>query len=304
MAINKRYDFVLLFDVADGNPNGDPDAGNLPRVDAETGHGLVTDVCIKRKIRNFVQIKSEEKAPNLIFVKEKSILNDTIDHAYEYLKIDLNKEPANPADGKKRNKPRTGQGSEVDQARKFMCQNYYDIRTFGAVLSTGANAWQVRGAVQLTFGRSVDPVVTLEHSITRMAVTTAVDAEKQSGDNRTMGRKFTIPYGLYRTHGFISAPLAEQTGFSEEDLNLLWEALSTMFEHDRSAARGMMATRGLYIFEHESKMGNAPTHELFDRIVVNKINEDKPARAFTDYKVAIDETWLGEKKIRLLRKVG
>lgn len=304
MAINKRYDFVLLFDVADGNPNGDPDAGNLPRVDAETGHGLVTDVCIKRKVRNFVQIKSEDKAPNLIFVKEKAILNDTIDHAYEYLKIDLTKEPANPADGKKRNKAGAGQGSEIDQARKFLCQNYYDIRTFGAVLSTGANAGQVRGAVQLTFGRSVDPVVALEHSITRMAVTTAAESEKQSGDNRTMGRKFTIPYGLYRAHGFISAPLAEQTGFSEDDLNLLWEALSTMFEHDRSAARGMMATRGLYIFEHDSKMGNVSSTELFDRVTIKRNDATKPARSFADYDVAINETGLGDKKVKLIRKVG
>lgn len=201
MSLDKRYDFVLLFDVADGNPNGDPDAGNLPRVDAESGHGLVTDVCIKRKVRNYVHMKSEDKAPNMIFVKEKAILNNTIDQAYEYLKIDLSKEPADPADGKKRNKEGTGQGGEVDKARKFLCQNYYDIRTFGAVLSTGANAGQVRGAVQFTFGRSIDPVVALEHSITRMAVTTAADAEKQSGDNRTMGRKFTIPYGLYRPTG-------------------------------------------------------------------------------------------------------
>jgi CRISPR-associated protein Csd2 len=302
MSISKRYDFVLLFDVIDGNPNGDPDAGNLPRVDAESGNGLVTDVCIKRKVRNYVQIKSEDKAPNLIFVKEKSILNDTIDKAYEYLKIDLNKEPVNPSDGKKRNKTGSGQGSEIDQARKFLCQNYFDIRTFGAVLSTGANAGQVRGAVQFTFGRSVDPVVAFEHSITRMAVTTAADAEKQSGDNRTMGRKFTIPYGLYRSHGFISASLAAQTGFSEEDLNLLWEALTSMFEHDRSAARGMMATRGLYIFEHDSKMGNAPAHELFDRITVKRKDTSKSARSFADYDVSINEDSLSG--VKLIRKVG
>ena len=251
-----------------------------------------------------MQIKSEDKAPNLIFVKEKAILNDTIDHAYEYLKIDLNKEPVNPADGKKRNKAGSGQGSEIDQARKFLCQNYYDIRTFGAVLSTGANAGQVRGAVQFTFGRSVDPIVALEHSITRMAVTTAADAEKQSGDNRTMGRKFTIPYGLYRAHGFISAPLAEQTGFSEADLSLLWEALALMFEHDHSAARGMMATRGLYIFEHNSKMGNTPAHELFDRITIKRNDENKPARSFTDYQVVINENGLKEKNVNLVRKVG
>ena len=304
MSVNNRYDFVLLFDVADGNPNGDPDAGNLPRVDAESGHGLVTDVCIKRKVRNYVQIKSEDKAPNLIFVKEKAILNNTIDQAYEYLKIDLSKEPADPADGKKRNKEGAGQGGEIDKARKFLCQNYFDIRTFGAVLSTGANAGQVRGAVQFTFGRSVDSVVALEHSITRMAVTTAAEAEKQSGDNRTMGRKFTIPYGLYRAHGFVSAPLANQTGFSADDLELLWEALAGMFEHDRSAARGMMATRGLYIFEHDSKMGNAPAHELFDRVAVKRIDENKSARSFADYKISVNEDGLKEKKINLIRKVG
>lgn len=304
MSINNRYDFVLLFDVVDGNPNGDPDAGNLPRVDAESGHGLVTDVCIKRKVRNYVQIKSEDKAPNLIFVKEKAILNNTIEHAYEYLKIDLNKEPVNTADGKKRNKAGSGQGSEIDQARKFLCQNYYDIRTFGAVLSTGANAGQVRGAVQFTFGRSIDPVVALEHSITRMAVTTAADAEKQSGDNRTMGRKFTIPYGLYRAHGFISSALANQTGFTEDDLTLLWEALAGMFEHDHSAARGMMSTRGLFIFEHDSKMGNAPAHELFERVTVKRKDVTKPTRAFADYDVLIDEEGLKEKKINLIRKVG
>lgn len=299
MSLDKRYDFVLLFDVIDGNPNGDPDAGNLPRVDAESGHGLVTDVCLKRKVRNYVHIKSNDKTPNMIFVKEKAILNNTIDQAYEYLKIDLTKEPADPSDGKKRNKEGTGQGSEVDKARKFLCQNYFDIRTFGAVLSTGANAGQVRGAVQLTFGRSIDPIVALEHSITRMAVTTAADAEKQSGDNRTMGRKFTIPYGLYRAHGFISAPLADQTGFSEDDLALLWEALANMFEHDRSAARGMMATRGLYIFEHDSKMGSAQAHDLFDRISVKRKDETKAARSFANYEISVNEAGLsGVKLIR------
>ncbi len=302
MAINNRYDFVLLFDVTDGNPNGDPDAGNLPRVDAETGHGLITDVCIKRKVRNYVQIKAEEKAPNLIFVKEKAILNDTIEHAYKYLNIDLNKEPLDPSDGKKRNKVGTGQGSEVEKARRFLCQNYFDIRTFGAVLSTGANAGQVRGAVQFTFGRSVDPIVALEHSITRMAVTTAADSEKQSGDNRTMGRKFTIPYGLYRAHGFISAPLAAQTGFSDDDLKLFWKALTYMFDHDRSAARGMMSTRGLYIFEHDSKMGNAPAHELFSRITIKLTDASTPPRSFSDYTVAANETGLSG--VKLIRKVG
>ena len=302
MILEKRYDFALLFDVTDGNPNGDPDAGNLPRIDAETGHGLVTDVCLKRKIRNYVQLKYENIAPNSIFIKEKSVLNNTIEQAYKTLSIDLNKEPINPIDGKKRNKEGTGQGNEIDQARAFLCQNHYDIRTFGAVLSTGANAGQVRGPVQLTFGRSINPVVSLEHSITRMAVTTVADSDKQSGDNRTMGRKFTLPYGLYRAHGFISAPLANQTGFSKEDLDILWEALSNMFEHDRSAARGMMATRGLYIFEHDSKMGNAPAHELFDRIKITLKDESKAVRSFADYNIAIDDNI--PNGVKLVKKIG
>lgn len=300
--ISNRYDFVLFFDVQDGNPNGDPDAGNLPRVDAECGHGIVTDVCLKRKIRNYVQLKSEDKPPYLIFIKEKAILNDAIDKAYEYLKIDLTKAPINPADGKKRNKIGAGQGSEVDKAREFLCKNCFDIRTFGAVMTTGANAGQVRGPVQLTFARSIDPVVALEHCITRMAVTTKAEAEKQSGDNRTMGRKFTVPYGLYRAHGFVSAPLANQTGFLKADLELLWDALANMFEHDHSAARGLMATRGLYIFEHESKMGNAPAHELFDRITVTRKDSSKAARSFNDYEVKADETGLSG--VKLIRKVG
>jgi CRISPR-associated protein Csd2 len=301
-SISKRYDFVLLFDVTDGNPNGDPDAGNLPRMDAESGHGLVTDVCIKRKVRNYVQLKSEDKAPNLIFVKEKAVLNDAIDRAYEYLKVDLTKAPLDIADGKKRNKDGAGQGREIDKVREFLCKNYFDIRTFGAVMSTGANAGQVRGPVQFTFGRSIDPVVSLEHCITRMAVTTAADAEKQSGDNRTMGRKFTVPYGLYRAHGFVSAPLANQTGFSQEDIDLLWEALTNMFEHDHSAARGMMSTRGLYIFEHESKMGNAPAHELFDRVTVARKDTSKAARSIADYEIKVNES--GLESVKLIRKVG
>lgn len=287
--IQKRYDFMILFDVKDGNPNGDPDAGNLPRVDAETGHGLITDVCLKRKVRNYVGLKYNEKPPFGIFIKEKAILNNTIEQAYLSLNIDLQKEPADAADGKKRNKSGQGQGGEVERARQFLCQNFYDIRTFGAVMTTGANAGQVRGPVQFTFARSVDPVVSLEHSITRMAVTTKEEAEKQGGDNRTMGRKFTVPYGLYRAHGFVSAPLANQTGFSEDDLQLLWEALVNMFEHDRSAARGLMGTRKLVIFEHESKMGNAPVQGLFDRITVKRRDETKPARDFGDYVVTINK---------------
>lgn len=285
--IQKRYDFVLLFDVKDGNPNGDPDAGNLPRVDAETGHGLITDVCVKRKVRNYVGLKMEEQPPYGIFIKEKAVLNNTIEQAYISMNINLNEPPTDPGDGTKRNKAGQGQGKEVDQAKQFLCQNFYDIRTFGAVLSTGANAGQVRGPVQLTFARSVDPIVSLEHSITRMAVATEAEAEKQGGDNRTMGRKFTVPYGLYRSHGFISAPLANQTGFSEEDLELLWEALENMFEHDRSAARGLMGTRKLIIFEHSSKMGDVSVQKLFDAITVKRMDEGKPARDFSDYSVSI-----------------
>jgi len=285
--IQKRYDFVMLFDVKDGNPNGDPDAGNLPRVDAETGHGLITDVCLKRKVRNYVGLKMDEQPPYGIFIKEKAVLNNTIEQAYISLNIDLNEPPTEPGDGKKRNKAGQGQGKEVDRARQFMCQNFFDIRTFGAVLSTGANAGQVRGPVQLTFARSVDPIVSLEHSITRMAVATEAEAEKQGGDNRTMGRKFTVPYGLYRAHGFVSAPLANQTGFSEDDLELLWDALENMFEHDRSAARGLMGTRKLIIFEHSSKMGDVSVQKLFDAIIVKRIDERKPARDFSDYSVSI-----------------
>jgi CRISPR-associated protein Csd2 len=302
MSLSNRYDFVLLFDVSDGNPNGDPDAGNLPRIDAETGCGLVTDVCLKRKVRNYVQLKRGETSPHRIFVKEKAILNRTMEQAYNDLGIDLTIAPKDPGDGKGRNKVKTGQGSEVDKARAYMCQHYFDIRTFGAVMSTGPNAGQVRGPVQFTFARSVDPIVSLEHSITRMAVTTEADAEKQGGDNRTMGRKFTVPYGLYKAHGFISASLAQQTGFTNEDRDLLWEALLNMFEHDRSAARGLMTTRGLYVFEHDSTMGNAHAHELFDRISVKLKDESKPSRSFQDYGVTVNESGLSG--IKLISKVG
>ncbi|NLL88234.1 MAG: type I-C CRISPR-associated protein Cas7/Csd2 [Firmicutes bacterium] len=285
--VQNRYDFILLFDVKDGNPNGDPDAGNLPRIDAETGHGLVTDVCLKRKIRNYVGFRRGEQPPFSIFVKEKSVLNKTIEQAYISLGIDLEKDPADSKDGKKRNKKGQGQGSEIDRAREFLCQNFYDIRTFGAVLSTGANAGQVRGPVQLTFARSIDPIVALEHSITRLAVTTETEAAEQGGDNRTMGRKFTVPYGLYRAYGFVSAPLANQTGFTEEDLELLWESLINMFEHDRSAARGLMGTRKLVIFRHGSELGNAPVQQLFDAVSVKRKDETRPARDFSDYAVSI-----------------
>lgn len=263
--IKKRYDFVFFFDVQDGNPNGDPDAGNLPRIDAETGMGLVTDVCLKRKVRNYVQLKGYD-----IFIKEKAVLNNLIEEAHRQEEVE-----------KLDDKEKTG------AARDWMCKKYFDIRTFGAVMTTGKNAGQVRGPVQLTFARSVEPIVALEHSITRMAVATEAEAEKQGGDNRTMGRKFTVPYGLYRAHGFISAHLASQTGFSQEDLDLFWEALVNMFEHDRSAARGLMCSRALVAFEHQSALGNRPAHELFSRVTAERVTEG-PARSFSDYKIMLD----------------
>lgn len=278
MSLSNRYDFVLLFEVKDGNPNGDPDAGNLPRLDAETGHGLTTDVMLKRKVRNFVGLVKGDAAPYEIYVKEKAVLNKTHERAYEGIgKAELLK-----GDDKKRKG-----GEAVNQARDWMCQNFFDVRTFGAVMSTGVNCGQVRGPVQLTFARSVDPIIAQEHSITRMAVATEAEAEKQDGDNRTMGRKHTVPYGLYVAHGFVSSFLAKQTGFSQDDLELLWQALAQMFEHDRSAARGEMATRGLYVFKHESELGNAPAHALFERIQASK-NTDVP-RSFADYTVAVND---------------
>lgn len=283
MSLNNRYDFALLFDVKDGNPNGDPDAGNLPRLDAETGHGLVTDVSLKRKVRNFIGLVKGEQPPYEIYVKEKAILNKTHERAYEGIgKADLIK-----GDEKKRKG-----GDAVKEARAWMCKNFYDVRTFGAVMSLGINCGQVRGPVQLTFSRSVDPIVALEHSITRMAVATEAEANKQEGDNRTMGRKHTVPYGLYMAHGFVSSFLAKQTGFSEDDLQLLWQALAQMFEHDRSAARGEMTTRGLYIFKHESELGNAPAHALFERIQAKLKNGVTVARAFSDYEVTVNDNAL------------
>lgn len=349
--IKNRYDFVLVFDVQDGNPNGDPDAGNLPRIDPETGKGLVTDVCLKRKVRNFVQLTKNFVVPYDIYVKEKAVLGDAHVAIFKKLNINTGEESRKPvpsilnelfeslslpegltfevdeegkdgiltisadADKKvintwlKEEKPqkevstlikaalkdaksRKPTAEETEKGRDQMCKDFYDIRTFGAVLSlkSAPNCGQVRGPVQLTFGRSVDPVVTLEHSITRMAVATQAEADKQSGDNRTMGRKNTIPYGLYVSHGFVSANLANQTGFSEEDLALLWEALKNMFEHDRSAARGLMSTRKLIVFKHNSPLGSAPVHKLFDLVKIGrKTDVNTPARSFSDYEVKIDE---------------
>jgi len=289
MSLNHRYDFVLLFDVKDGNPNGDPDAGNLPRLDAETGHGLVTDVSLKRKVRNYVGMAKGERPPYEIYVKEKAVLNAQHKRAY----VAIGREDVLEGDGKKRKG-----GDAVEDARKWMCANFFDVRTFGAVMSTGVNCGQVRGPVQLTFARSIDPVIAQEHSITRMAVATEAEAEKQDGDNRTMGRKHTVPYGLYRCHGFVSAFLAKQTGFSEDDLELFFQSLEQMFEHDRSAARGEMATRGLYVFKHESELGNAPAHALFDRLTVKRQSDDV-ARDFGAYSVLFDgqPVAVGEHKI-------
>jgi len=267
--LKNRIDFVYIFDVQDGNPNGDPDAGNLPRVDAETGMGLVTDVCLKRKVRNYVQVAKGCADGYDIFIKEKAVLNTLIDAAHEEETV------------KKAN-------DKTAAARDVMCKKYYDIRTFGAVMSTGKNAGQVRGPIQFTFARSADPIAAMEHSITRMAVATEKEAEKQGGDNRTMGRKATVPYGLYACHGFISANLAKQTGFSEEDLALFWDALKNMFDVDRSAARGLMSAQKLIVFKHDSALGNAPANKLFDRVKIEKKCDGAP-RQFADYEVTIDK---------------
>ncbi|SAL30850.1 type I-C CRISPR-associated protein Cas7/Csd2 [Caballeronia humi] len=273
--IANRYEFVYLFDVTNGNPNGDPDAGNLPRLDPETNHGLVTDVCLKRKIRNYVSLEKESEAGHAIYMQEKALLNDQHKKAYEAEGI----EPSAKL-------PKDPQGTQLTQ---WMCKQFYDIRAFGAVMSTGVNCGQVRGPVQLGFASSIEPVVPMEVSITRMAVTNEKDAEKQK-EQRTMGRKHILPYGLYRAHGFISAKLAERTGFSEDDLELLWRSLTSMFEHDRSAARGEMAARKLIVFKHDHPMGNAPAHVLFDAIKVQRAAKDAdlPARGFANYEVSID----------------
>jgi len=282
--MNHRYDFIYFFDVKDGNPNGDPDAGNLPRLDPESGHGLVTDVCLKRKIRNFVGLVKEEKPPYEIYIKEKAVLNLQHDRAYQAKGID----------------PKKARQPDIETVRAWMCQNFFDIRAFGAVMSTEINCGQVRGPVQLAFARSIDPIVSSEHAITRMAVTTTKEAETQSGGNRTMGRKFTVPYGLYRAHGFVNPALANQTGFSEDgdnnDLELLWQAFEKMFDHDRSASRGLMSPRKLIIFKHATPLGNAPAHKLFEAVPNPKLNDGvKVARDFSDYApIAIDKSAIPE----------
>lgn len=269
MSLNNRYDFILLFDVKDGNPNGDPDAGNMPRIDAETNHGLITDVCLKRKVRNFVEVAKGDEQGFEIYVKEKAILTNQQKRAYEAI----------------------GKDAKPESGRQWMCNHFFDIRAFGAVMSLKeANCGQVRGPVQFTFARSVDPVMSSEHSITRMAVATEKEAAAQGGDNRTMGRKFTIPYALYCEYGFVNPFFADQTGFDDDDLELLWKALVQMFDLDRSAARGLMATRKLIVFKHDSKLGNASANQLFDTVKIVKKADVMYPRCYEDYEVTIDRS--------------
>lgn len=269
--IKNRYEFVILFDVENGNPNGDPDAGNMPRIDAETNHGVVTDVCLKRKIRNYVEIVKEDVAGFKIYVKQGAVLNKQHETAYIALGLD-------PKDDKVARANR-------DPLREFMCKNFFDVRTFGAVMTTKVNCGQVRGPIQINFARSIDPIVSQELTITRMAVTTEADAEKKTNE---MGRKHIVPYALYKAEGYISANLAKSTGFTEDDLQLFWEAIINMFEHDHSAARGKMAMRKLVVFKHASELGNAPSHKLFELIEVTRKDQTQPARSYNDYAVQVD----------------
>lgn len=287
MSLNKRYEFVILFDVENGNPNGDPDAGNMPRIDPETGHGIVTDVCIKRKIRNYIEVVEGEKQGFDIYVKNGAVLNEQHRKAYEAFKLTPENKKL-PKD-EKLAKELTG----------YMCKNFYDIRAFGAVMSNEVNCGQVRGPIQLNFGRSIDPIFSQDLTITRCAVTNMKDLEK----GQTMGRKQVIPYGLYRMEGYVSAHLAEKvTGFSEEDLNIFWNALVNMFEYDHSASRGKMATRKLFVFEHETSLGNAPSHKLFDLIKIERKDKSKPARNFVDYEINIDDNNLPS-GVKLIEKL-
>ncbi|MBO1680369.1 type I-C CRISPR-associated protein Cas7/Csd2 [Bittarella massiliensis (ex Durand et al. 2017)] len=285
-AIENRYDFVVLFDVENGNPNGDPDAGNMPRIDPETGYGIVTDVCLKRKIRNYIETVKEGEKGYRIYIKESIPLNRSDREAYDYVGVDEKGVAA-----KKKDDP------ELDlKIRNFMCENFYDIRTFGAVMTTfvkaALNCGQVRGPVQMSFARSVDPIVPQEVTITRVAITTEADAEKKGTE---MGRKHVIPYALYRAEGYVSANLAQKvTGFSEEDLTLLWQAITNMFEDDHSAARGKMAVRELIVFKHECKLGNAPSHKLFETVSVARKDPAAPARQYSDYQVEIHTDALPE----------
>lgn len=284
--VTHRYDFVLLYDVVNGNPNGDPDAGNAPRVDPETGHGLVSDVALKRKVRNFVLLAKTDPgggAPAAgydIYVKQHGVLEQLHRQAYQVLGLKVDE------------KSKEGKVANVDKARAWMCQTYFDIRAFGAVLTLDVNCGQVRGPVQITFSRSIDPIASLEQSITRKAVATQREADAQIEKSGqvvgTMGRKEIVPYGLYEAHGFISPHLAGDTGFTEDDLALLWQALANLFENDRSASRGEMAVRNLVVFEHASPLGNAPAHALFRRVHTTLNDRTRPPRAYEDYTVAID----------------
>jgi len=273
--LKNRYEFVLLYDVENSNPNGDPDAGNLPRIDYETGYGIVTDVCIKRKVRNYVEITREGKKGYDIYVKDGAILNNINKTAYDALKLkpEEKKLPKDEEDARK--------------ITEFMCENFFDIRAFGAVMTTKINCGQVRGPVQFSFSKSIDPIVQQEVSITRIAVTDEDDKAAEAG--HTMGKKFIVPYGLYRMEGYISPFFAKQTGFSEEDKDVLFEALANMFEHDRSAARGKMAVRKIWVFKHFSDLGNAPAHKLFESIIIKRKDTNKPARTFNDYEIKINE---------------
>ena len=279
-AIKNRYDFVVLFDVENGNPNGDPDADNMPRVDQETGYGIVTDVCLKRKIRNYVETAKEGEPGFRIYIKERVPLERSDKEAYQYLGVD-------ERDVKTAKKKDENLDVKI---RDFMCQNFYDIRTFGAVMTTfvkaALNCGQVRGPVQRGFSRSVDPIVPQEIGITRVAITTEKDAENKKTE---MGRKYVVPYALYKVEGYVSANLARKTtGFSEDDLALLWQAIINMFENDHSAARGNMAVRELIVFKHDSELGNAPAYKLFERVKVQRVDTSKPARAYSDYRVEVD----------------
>ncbi len=286
-AIRNRYDFVILFDVENGNPNGDPDAGNMPRIDPETGYGLVTDVCLKRKIRNYVDMVKDNETGYRIYIKENVPLNASDEEALIEYKID-------PEDDKALKKAKKDDPDLDRKLRDFMCRNFYDVRAFGAVMTTfmkaNLNCGQVRGPVQLGFAKSIDPIIPQEVTITRVAITTKEDAEKKGTE---MGRKYIVPYGLYRAEGFISANLARKvTGFCEDDLALLWQAILNMFENDHSAARGKMAVRELIVFKHDSELGNAPAHKLFDAVKVECVN--RPARQYSDYRVEIDLAGLPE----------
>ncbi len=285
MIVKNRYEFVIIFDVKDGNPNGDPDNDNAPRTDPQTGEGIVTDVCLKRKIRNYVEMVCEDAPGKRIYVKERAILNKLIDEAYEQPEVE-------EIEGY----------DKVRQAREWMCSQYWDIRTFGALMTSGKNAGQVRGPVQMTFARSIDPIIPIDNCIVRQAVATEKESEKQRGENRTMGRKYSVPYGLYIGYGYISANLAMQCGFTEDDLELFWQGLESMFEDDRSSLRGQMAVRKLIIFKHNSRLGNASASRLFDLIEVAPKDNLVVARNFRDYNVTINREALPN-GVKLIERV-